>query len=404
MSRRQTVRMASDPVNRALDGVLAHVREVPVGAVADYIPALSTVDPALLAISVTSVSGHVYEAGDIGATFTIQSMSKPFVYALALRDLGVDALHAHVGFEPSGEPFNAISLDRAGRPANPMINAGAIVTSALIGGATSDERFERIRAGLSAFAGRALTLNHSIYQSEAKTGDRNRALAYLTLSAGTLTRGADDATDVYFRQCSIDVTTRDLSLMGATLANSGTNPETGVNVVDPFVARRTLTLMSSCGMYDRAGEWAFRVGVPAKSGVSGGIVAVKPGQFGVGVFSPGLDEAGNSSRGVAALTLLSEEFGLHLLERPRTHLDPIADITRGPGPTVTVVLRGELDFVAMEHVIYEVQAAVDEASDVTTIRLDVGAVSAITAPAERMLQFAVARAAEAGRTVAVIRE
>lgn len=395
--------MGDDPVSRALADVINRVADGPIGTVADYIPELATADLDAFGISATSVSGHLYTAGDHDVPFTMQSISKPFVYALVLSGMGVDRLHEHVGFEPSGEPFNAISLDENGRPANPMINAGAIVTSALVAGTSIEERFETIRGVLSAFAGRDLVLDEDVYKSESATGDRNRALAYLTRATGRLPRDAENATDVYFRQCSLLVTTTDLATMAATLANGGTNPMTGFQVVEPWVARRTLSLMASCGMYDHAGEWAFRVGIPAKSGVSGGIVAVKPGQFGIGVFSPGLDAAGNSSRGTAALTLLADEFGLHLLEQPRSHIDPIVDIDRSTPASVTVRVRGELAFVAGEQVIHEIEAALNGTDRPAAVTLDLTAVTSVTPAAERMLDEVGARATAQGCEFAIVR-
>ncbi len=394
--------MGEDPVGRALSEVLARMEQTPPGTVADYIPELASADVNNLSISAASASGHVYSAGNADATFTIQSISKPFVYALVLSGIGVNQLHEHVGFEPSGEPFNAISLDDEGRPANPMIDAGAIVTSALVAGTSIEERFETIRGVMSAFAGRDLVMDQKVYESESSTGDRNRALAYLTRATGRLPRDAENATDVYFRQCSLLVTTIDLAIMGATLANGGTNPVTGFQVVEPAVARRTLSLMASCGMYDHAGEWAYRVGIPAKSGVSGGIVAVKPGQFGIGVYSPGLDEAGNSSRGVAALTLLSDHFGLHLLEQPRSHIDPIIDMVRDTPTSLTIRLRGEIAFVAVEHVIHEIEAALTEQA-LTSVTVDLTAVTAVTPAAEGMLRTAGDRASAQGCEFAIVR-
>ena len=389
-----------NPVDRALGAVLASIERSDRGVVANYIPELASADPTSAAIALTSTSGHLYAVGDHDVAFTLQSISKPFVYALVLGQLGVDRLHAHVGFEPSGEPFNAISLDDSGRPANPMINAGAIVTSALVGGSDEAERFESIRATLSAFAGRELEMDERVYASEAATGDRNRALAHLARAAGNLARQPDDAADGYFRQCALLVTTTDVSVMGATLANGGVNPVTGVEVVLPSVARRTLSLMASCGMYDHAGEWAYRVGMPAKSGVSGGIVAVKPGQFGIGVYSPGLDAAGNSSRGVAALTLLADEFGLHLLEHPATPATSVDRLINDPIAGLTVVLRGELTFTGVEHVAYEIaHLLADDATSALTI--DTSSVTRITPAAQRLLDAVVAQARSQGRSVRV---
>jgi glutaminase len=284
------------------------------GALATYIPELSKADPDLFGVSVTSLEGRVYHAGDAGAAFTIQSVSKPFVYALALADLGIDAVCGRVGLEPSGEPFNAISLEPdTGRPANPMINAGAIVVCSMVGAADADERFERIRDVLSKFAGRRLELDAAVYTSELETGDRNRALAYLMRNAGLLQSPVDDAIDVYFRQCALLVTARDLATMAATLANGGRHPRTGLKVVDARIAEQVLSVMATCGMYDYSGEWLMRVGLPAKSGVSGGLVAVSPSQFGIGLVSPLLDERGNSVRGIAACRELSDRFSLHVM-------------------------------------------------------------------------------------------
>ena len=227
--------------------------------------------------SLVSVHGRVHSAGDSDRPFTIQSVSKPFVYALAISELGLDEVHRHVGFEPSGEPFNAISLEPdTGRPDNPLINAGAIVTSALIDGPSVEARFERVRSFLSECAGRELAVDLDVFESETTTGDRNRALAHLARSSGVLRRSVDDATEVYFRQCSIVVTTEDLAVMGATLANGGVNPVTKRRVMDERAATLTLSVMATCGMYDHSGEWMARVGLPAKSGVGGGIVAVQP--------------------------------------------------------------------------------------------------------------------------------
>src|SRR5215207_1061557 len=208
-----------DPVRVVLRSVLDVARPHTDGVLASYIPELTYADPEALGATLVSVRGTVHEAGDSDTTFTIQSASKPFVFALAVDQSGLAEITRHVGLEPSGEPFNAISLEAAsGRPLNPMINAGAIVTSSLIAGDTAEEKFARIHAGLNAFAARELDLDESVFESEHATGDRNRALAYLTQSAGTLGSTAEVATGAYFRQCSLAVSARDLAIMGATLA------------------------------------------------------------------------------------------------------------------------------------------------------------------------------------------
>ncbi len=392
-----------DPVTDALTEVLARVDQIRSGVVADYIPELASADPEASAISAVSVGGGAYRAGSWMQAFTIQSISKPFVYALALNDLGLEEVHRHVGFEPSGEPFNAISLDESGRPANPMINAGAIVASGLIDGGNPDVRFERIRGCLSTFAGRELQIDHRVYASESATGHRNRALANLTLSTGALTREVDDATDVYFRQCALLVTAADLAVMGATLANDGRNPLTGVHVVSSDVARHTLSMMGSCGMYDRAGEWAIRVGMPAKSGVAGGIVAVKPGQFGIGVYSPRLDESGNSTRGTEALALLSHEYGLHLLQHPHRPVSPIHELTGSLSSGLTVALRGEIDFIAFEQLVREIRhLANGDPANAASLTLDLRLVTRVGPTAARLLAAAANGATAWGSAVTLI--
>lgn len=342
-----------EPVNHLLDELVRLALPVTSGEVANYIPELAKADPESFGIAVVSVLGHPYEAGQSRTAFTLQSISKPFVYALALSELGLQEVHEGVGFEPSGEPFNAFSLDEHGRPANPMVNAGAMMTSSMIPGSSPGQRFDRILGALSAFAGRPLEVDETVFASEMETGDRNRALAYLMKASGSLTRDVLDVTEVYFRQCSLLVTAYDVAVMSATLANDGINPMTGVQVVHATVARHTLAVMGSCGMYDYAGEWAVRVGMPAKSGVSGGISAVKPGQFGIGVFSPRLDEAGNSSRGVAVLTMLSQQYGLSLLQHPPRPASPIHQQVWDDN-TLAIGMRGDLDFVDLELVVHEV--------------------------------------------------
>ncbi len=375
-----------NPVNAAMARVLDDVRrEDHPGAVADYIPQLATADPEAFGIAAVSVHGHSYGTGDYRTPFTIQSMSKPFVYALALEALGVEAVCERIGVEPSGEAFNAISFDPSGRPENPLINAGAIVTTSLIPGADGAERFAAIRAGLSRFAGRDLELDESVYASEAATGFRNLALAALARSTDALRVPVEDALDPYFRQCSLLVDAHDVAVMGGTLAAGGVNPITGERVVSADVARHVLSVMTGCGMYDRSGAWMVSVGIPAKSGVGGGIVAATPGEYGIGVFSPPLDEAGNSSRGVAVLQRMSGEFGLHLLNRPMTPVSAVASVTTDPSSGRTVMrLRGEVDFVAVEEVVHEA-LSLGRAQTGSTIVLDLTDVTRISTVAAYLL-------------------
>ncbi|SNS24610.1 glutaminase A [Rhodococcoides kyotonense] len=288
------------------------------GAVADYIPELAEVSPDGFGISLATSDGYLYEIGDTRTPFTIQSISKPFTYGLALADNGEDAVARKIDIEPSGEPFNEISLDPVTeRPRNPMINAGAITSASLIHGQTAEERFERIRQSYSLYAGRQLEFNDAVYRSEAKTGNRNRAIGYMLRSFDIVENDPDAAVDLYFRQCSIDVTAADLAMMAATMANNGVNPRTGLRALSPVLVERVLSVMTTCGMYDGAGDWVAKVGLPAKSGVGGGVLAVLPGQMGIAVYSPRLDSHGNSVRGVAACRRLSRKLELHFLHVPR---------------------------------------------------------------------------------------
>lgn len=383
-----------DPIRDALAAVVERHRGDTSGEVARYIPELATVDPDGFGAVVVSVHGSVHRAGDSERPFTIQSVSKPFVYALAVSEVGLDEVARHVGFEPSGEPFNAISLDPGtGRPDNPLINAGAIVTSALIDGPTVEDRFERVRSFLSACAGRDLAVDLDVFASENSTGDRNRALAHLARSAGVLRQSVDDATEVYFRQCSIVVTTEDLGVMGATLANGGVNPVTRQRVMDERAATLTLSIMATCGMYDHSGEWMARIGLPAKSGVGGGIVAVQPAQFGLGVYSPRLDAGGNSVRGSAVLRSLSEEFDLHVFDHPDEPRSPVVSWQTVDGET-TGVLRGEFDLISAETVIGLMLDA--EASGSRVIRLDVTGVTRARTVAAELLRAIEAHLSEHG--------
>lgn len=340
-----------DPVREMLTSVLDEVRGEDAGETAQYIPELASADPDRLALAIADPHGRRIALGDEDP-FTIQSISKPFVFALALDALGRDEVLRHVGVEPSGEPFNAISLEEGtGRPANPLINAGAIATTGLIPGPSAGERAARIVEGLSRFAGRTLQVDEEVYASEASTGDRNRALAHLLRSYGVIETDPHEVVEAYFRQCSVLVTVADLAVMAATLAFGGRHPVTGEQVVSARTARDVVSVMTSCGMYDASGSWLIRVGLPAKSGVSGGIVALSPSQFGVGVFSPRLDAYGNSTRGQLVLERLSDALGLHVFEQHQSIATPHVAVSHGEDGTVRVALDGELSFSGAERVL-----------------------------------------------------
>jgi glutaminase len=255
----------------------------------------------------------VFDVGDCDRLFPIQSISKAFVYGLALEDHGRDYVNRKVGVEPTGEAFNSLVLDQAtNRPFNPMVNAGAIATTDLIVGNGGTEGLKRILDMLRRYTGRAHDVDLPVYLSEKATGNRNRAMAYLMLNFGMVGDRVEETLDLYFQQCAILVDARDLAMMGATLANGGVNPITGERALDERYVQDVVSVMMTFGMYDYSGEWVYRVGIPAKSGVGGGITAVVPGRLGIWTFSPLLDEKGNSARGIRVCEALSRDFGLHL--------------------------------------------------------------------------------------------
>jgi glutaminase len=322
------------PVEDYLAELHRRISGVTGGKPADYIPELGKADPNLFGIAIATVDGQIYAVGDTEVPFTIQSVSKPFMYGYALQRHGREAVLKHVGVEPTGEAFNSIVLDEvANRPFNPMVNAGAIAVAELMGGETQEERVANMLALFSGLAGRKLEIDMPVYGSELATGHRNRAIAYMMLNTGMITRDPNEVLDLYFKQCSVSVTARDLAVMAATLANDGTNPLTGETVLDTQYVRDMLSVMNSCGMYDYAGEWAYEVGMPAKSGVSGCIIAVIPGQIGICVFSPPIDSQGNSVRGIRVCQEISNEFQLHAFNN-RTNVrsvirrDYLADLVR----------------------------------------------------------------------------
>ncbi|MGV6816576.1 MAG: glutaminase A [Thiotrichales bacterium] len=310
--------MSTLPLQQYLNELHANLQFEIDGEVASYIPELTRVDPEAFGIVLVTVDGAIYEVGQVDMTFTIQSISKAIVYGIALMDKGLEGVFEKVGVEPSGEAFNSISLEsESGRPMNPMINAGAIATTGLVAGDTAKDRLNHILSEFEKYTGHPVEIDAEVYQSEKETGHRNRAISHLLRNADILSGDPEEVLDIYFKQCSINVTAKDLALMGACLANNGVNPKTGETALDPQYVEKVTSVMSTCGMYDYSGNWAFNVGLPAKSGVGGGIMAVLPGQFGLGVFSPRLDARGNSTRGIKVCTALSRDFGLHMLKATR---------------------------------------------------------------------------------------
>jgi len=301
------------PIDAYLEALHAEIAGLQDGQVASYIPELTKANPDWFGICLVTVDGIAYGVGDNAQPFTIQSISKAFVYAASLADRGKEYVFSKVGVEPSGDAFNSISLDpQSGAPLNPMINAGAIAVASIVGGNTPAAQKRRIEEALASFAGHELPIDEAVYRSESETGYRNRAIAWMLKNFGIIEGDPMAAVENYFRQCSLLVNCRDLAYMAATLANAGVHPVTGVRALPAEHVARVLSVMATCGMYNYAGSWMYEVGMPAKSGVGGGIAAVLPGRFGIGVFSPRLDAKGNSVRGIEVCKRISKEFGLNI--------------------------------------------------------------------------------------------
>ena len=391
------------------------------GAVADYIPELAKACPDDFGIVLAMADGRIYAVGDTDKLFTIQSISKPFAYGLALQNLSWQHMQGKVGVEPSGEAFNAISLDPdTGIPRNPMINAGAIATSAQIQ-CLAGERAEALLLDyFSQLAGRSLDIDMDVYTSERDTGHRNRAISHLLRNFGVIEGDVEPGLDLYFRQCAIRVSCRDLGIMAATLACQGRNPLTGLRPLDPEVTVQMLSLMGTCGMYDYAGQWLHDVGMPAKSGVGGGVLAVVPGRFGIATYAPPLDSFGNSVRGVAACKELSHRLGLHLYNQNPQGKSAIrrsysgnhcqsrrwrpnheAVRLRDHGEALQVLhVQGVLDFAATEQLLAKLEQL---QGSTRVIVLDLHQVQELPCPSRVMLQKALALLGQQGIAVVLSR-
>ncbi len=304
----------SDRVQTLVEAARDLFQTVDEGKVADYIPALATVPRHLFGLCVVETNGEIHKAGDADYEFSIQSISKPFVFALICQAIGDDAARQKLGVNNTGLPFNSvIAIDRIEEgTSNPMVNAGAIAATSLAPGDTADQKWQFIQTELSRFAGRNLTLNASVYQSEADTNQHNQNLAQLLDAYDRIFFDPIQATDVYTKQCSLNVTATDLAVMAATLANGGVNPLTQERVIDAIHCQHVLAVMVTAGLYENSGDWLYETGLPGKSGVSGGLVTVAPGKGGMGTFAPPLDEAGNSVKGQLASRFLSDRLGLNL--------------------------------------------------------------------------------------------
>ena len=401
-----------------LHGRLADCME---GTVADYIPELAKADPRDFGIVIAMADGRIYAVGDTEKPFTIQSISKPFAYGLALERLSIQHMQRKVGVEPSGEAFNAISLDPGtGIPRNPMINAGAIATSAQIQQLAGEGAEALLLEYFSQLAGRPLDIDQEVYASERDTGHRNRAISHLLRNFDVIEGDVEPGLDLYFRQCAIRVTCRDLGVMAATLACQGRNPLTGDHPLGAEATVQMLSLMGTCGMYDFAGQWLHDVGMPAKSGVGGGVLAVVPGQFGIATYSPPLDSFGNSVRGVAACRELSRSLGLHLYNRNPSDRSAIsraytgnhcqsrrwrpnaeAVMLRNHGESLRVLhVQGLLDFYATERLLANLEP---DLAATRVVVLDLQQVQEISGCALGLLQKGLSRLRRQGIALVISR-
>ena len=303
--------MSPDKIEAAINKAYKDYKGLQEGANADYIPALAKVDSNVYGIALVTTDGKVYTAGDLKTEVSIQSISKVFTMAKVIEESGTNVIYDSMGVDATGQVFNSIvAIEQyKGSEMNAMVNPGAITATSMVKGGSYDEIWNKILGYYSDFAGRKLTVLEDVYKSEAETNQRNQALAMLMFAYGHIKGDALQATDIYTRQCSVGVNTRDLAMMAATLANGGKNPVTGKQLVKSENIPEILAVMATAGLYDDSGKWLYQTGLPAKSGVGGGIIAVSPGKFGIAVISPPLDAAGNSVRAQKAITDISNALG-----------------------------------------------------------------------------------------------
>jgi glutaminase len=318
-AERSPVAPAREQVQSAVNQAYDKFKNDTGGKNADYIPALAQVNPKLYGVAVVSTDGQIVTDGDVNQRFSIQSISKVFSLALAMNELGADQVFAKVGSEPTGRPFNSVEAvaDMPSHTGNPFVNAGAIATVSLIQAPSADAKWQKILDFYSQAAGEKLTLMPDVYKSEAETNTGNRALAALLLKYERIYSDPLESVDVYTKQCSVGVTAKQLAVMGATLANGGVNPITHEQVIKAENVPEILATMTMDGLYDGSGAWAWHVGLPAKSGVGGGIVAVVPGKGAIAVFAPPLDEAGNSVKAQKTIAYVADQLGINLFS-PRS--------------------------------------------------------------------------------------
>ncbi len=410
------------PLARHLGRIHDRHRRASDGAVATYIPQLGRADPSWFGIAAVTLDGRVHAVGDASIPFSVQSISKPLTYGLVLDDLGEDAVRARIGVEPTGEPFNAITLaPGTGMPLNPMVNAGAITAAGLVGTRDGRPPLQHLLDGYARFTGRPLAIDPAVFASERETGHRNRAIGQLLRASGAIDGDPDLVVETYFAQCSVAVTTEDLAVVAATLANGGVNPVTGERALSAGATQAVLAVMASCGMYDGAGEWLYAVGLPAKSGVSGGLLVVVPGQLGFAIFSPPLDANGNTVRGVRVCRDLVRDLGLHPLrgDGPRpgpiraTHRLSEISSKRGRSPAeraalgsigsrcLIVELQGALTFLAPDEIAVVVDEARSDAEGLDLLVLDMGHVERVDPAAVDLLGSLLAGLSAGGLEIVV---
>ncbi|MCZ4537320.1 glutaminase A [Gordonia terrae] len=369
------------PIDDYLERVLSECRDDDGGEVATGNRELEQADPSSFGIALATIDGTVYTAGDADHEFSIQSIGKVPAYALALRDRGLDAVLERVDTEPSGDAFNEISLEaETGRPRNALINAGAVAVHGMINGADPNERVDRVIDLVSTLAGREVSVDKEVHRAELASDDHNTALAYLLRSAGKLDCEPDEVVDGYAAQCSIRVSCRDLAVMGSVLANGGLSTGDDERLLEGWITRHVLSVMATCGMYDGSGSWMATVGIPAKSGVSGAILGVLPGQVGLAVWSPRLDRQGNSVRGVAVFERLSRDMELHMMHVAPTGRPALRSVTEHDGTTV-VELQGDVRFAGAEIV----ASRACEGFDTEAVVLDLTHVRVLDDAARRLI-------------------
>jgi glutaminase len=332
---------SSVEARQALEKAYRAYRGLNDGKNADYIPVLAKVDPSLFGIALAAPNGEVVEIGDSRHAFSIQSVAKVFTLGRVLEDVGAEKVEKTIGLDATGQSFNsilAIALNEKHRAGNPLVNAGAIAAVGLVSTKTPAERWNHLNENLNAFAGRTLSIDPEVFRSETETNQGNRGIAWMLKNYGVIAGDPEQVLDVYTRECSIALTARDLAIMGATLANGGLNPTNGRRVITADNAARVLAQMMTNGLYETTGTWAFNAGLPAKSGVGGGIVAVVPGRFAIATFSPRLDEAGNSVRGQRAIESIVKDLDANIF-KARPAKPSLASVPPAGAPPVAAGSR-----------------------------------------------------------------